>query len=100
MVLKTTVRSEQNLFDIALQESGGIGSVFELAKQNNSSITAALTPGLVLSFVNLPASTDVLRYYKENNLFPATGNATELPDDLRQKEGIDYWAIQVDFKIQ
>ncbi|MRG45493.1 hypothetical protein GFS24_10225 [Chitinophaga sp. SYP-B3965] len=100
MEQKTTVRNEQNLLDIALQESGSILSVFELAIQNNISITATVTPGISLLCNNLSGAKEILRYYKENNLFPATGNAVDLPVDLRPLEGIDYWAVEVDFKVQ
>lgn len=100
MEQKTTVRNEQNLLDIALQESGSIQSVFELAGQNNIAITATVIPGMSLLCNKLTGVKEILRYYKENNLFPATGNAVELPIDLRPLEGIDYWAIEVDFKVQ
>lgn len=44
-----TVQPGQTLFDIAVQHAGSVEAVFELAALNGLAVTAALTPGDVLT---------------------------------------------------
>ncbi len=88
----------QSLFDIALQRCGGIQAVFELADMNGLSITDQLEAG---SEMEVPEATnrEVLSYYTAKGIRPATDATTSAMDSLRD-EGIDFWAIAVDFVVQ
>lgn len=91
------VLDNQSLFDIAIQECGGIEAMFSIAELNELAITDALTPGremLVPEFMN----KQIANYYRLKNLKPATGISVETLDELRE-EGIGYWAIEVDFVV-
>lgn len=92
------VSDNQSLFDIAIQELGSVSSVFELADLNDLSITDYLTPGDELK---LPAikNSDLQDYFRAYNIKPAT-DATVSDMDALRDEGIDYWAIEVDFVVQ
>lgn len=103
MAAKITVRNNQNLFDICLQVSGGIQAseglppLFELAMANGVSITDALVAGGELQAEISVADSDILKYYIKENIKPATGNTDQL--EVSILEGIDYWAIGVDFIV-
>ena len=73
--MKTTINvlHNQNLFDIAVQTQGDVRAVFEIALQNNMSITDVLFAGVqlhigVTSFIN----KDIVKYYKNRNQSIAT----------------------------
>ncbi|HBL74253.1 MAG: hypothetical protein A2W90_18035 [Bacteroidetes bacterium GWF2_42_66] len=89
------VSVNQSLFDIALQSCGSVEAVFGIAELNGLAITDALAPGQEL-LVPEPANKPVADYYKMKGLRPATG--IETLDELRD-EGIDYWAVEVDFVV-
>lgn len=99
MAGKITIIDKQNLLDIALQASGTIESVFEIALQNNISITDEISPGTTLHIPdNLVKNKDVLNYYTQQSILPATGsNAENLGVEIL--EGIDYWAIGDTFRV-
>lgn len=91
------VLANQTLFDIALQEFGDARAVFDLAVKNNRNVTEDLTAGQTLNseLSTLNSNLDILTFYKNRNIQPATFiNAAELLD------GIDYMQIQNDFLIR
>lgn len=93
MAGKITIIDKQNLLDIALQTSGTIESVFEIALQNQVSITDEVTPGVGLIIPDgLLQNKDVLNYYIQQTILPATGSNNENLG-VEVLEGIDYWAI-------
>jgi hypothetical protein len=93
------VSENQSFLDIAIQTSGGIASVFDLAVVNDLSITDDLTPGQSLQLVDLD-NADVTAYYKSKNLVPATALTADDKLVAAELEGISYWAINVDFIVQ
>ena len=70
--MEITVRNNQSLFDIALMVSGSAEAAFDIALENNLSITDALTAGQVLKFTGKPINKRVVDYYATNNVRPAT----------------------------
>ncbi len=93
MAGKITIIDKQNLLDIALQASGTIESVFEIALQNQVSITDEVAPGVGLMIPDgLIQNKDVLNYYIQQTILPATGSNNENLG-VEVLEGIDYWAI-------
>ncbi len=91
--METKAITDQSLFDIAIQTSGSIEAVFNLAIANGLSITDDLVPGQTL--VNAPVvDKGIADYYRVKALTPATA--------LKQgenSEGIEIWAIERDFIV-
>ena len=95
-----TVLHNQSLLDLALQHTGSIESVFELAEANALNITDEVVAGntLVLpteAFTN----KDILAYYTAKNLQPATAFTKEDEQVAKRLEGISIWAINLDFIV-
>ena len=65
------VSENQGLFDIAIQKSGSIIDVFDLAVKNGLSVTDNLEPGQSL---RLPVvdDADISGYFKRRNIVPDT----------------------------
>ena len=97
--MKVTVLDGQSLFDLAIQHSGSIEAVFEMASANGLSVTDDLVTGTELETVS---ATDkpVAKYYSNNGLKPATALTTDDQLVAAELEGISYWAINVDFVVQ
>ena len=95
-----TVLHNQSLLDLALQHTGTIESVFELAGANVLNITDDVQAGKTLV---LPAEAftnkDILAYYTAKNLQPATAFSKEDEQVFERLEGISIWAINLDFAI-
>lgn len=93
-----TILDGQSLFDLSLQECGGVEAVVAFAIVNGLSVTDVLTAGeeVVATDVVNPAITN---YYKLHQLRPATDVTVDSMDELRD-EGIDFWAVDVDFIVQ
>jgi hypothetical protein len=83
----------QSLFDVALQTTGSIETVFAIAAANGLSVTDQPKAGTIL---NVPAATvkKVTEHYRAAGLAPATALAA---DDVM--EGIEFWDVEYDFKV-
>ena len=95
-----TILHNQSLLDLALQHTGTIESVFEMAEANALNITDDIVAGktLVLSseaFTN----KDILAYYTAKNIQPATAFTKEDEQVAKRPEGISIWAINLDFIV-
>ena len=67
------VLSGQSLIDIAIQKYGSFESVFQLAADNNISITDKLIPGQSLIVKQeLISNKQIVDYFRINNINPAT----------------------------
>ncbi len=91
------VKERQTLLDIALQTSGSVEAVMDLALANGLSITDELSDGRVLVTAGVAEETVVERY-EINGIFPAT----EASDEERSAmawEGIGFMAIENDFVV-
>lgn len=91
------VKERQTLLDIALQTSGSVEAVMELAKQNGLSITDELSDGQVLEAVEVKDVAVVSRY-EINCIFPAT-EASDEERSAMAYEGIDFMVIENDFVV-
>ncbi len=98
---KVSVIFEQSIFDIALQTTGTIANAMKIAQSNNLNITDDLT---VNKDVSLPEtvilSNDILRYYKQKKVLPATGLTKRDYEAMEKQEGISIWIINQDFIVQ
>lgn len=93
---RITIIEKQNLYDIALQETGDILAVFDIAAENGLSVTSEMSPGDELIIPEgVDGNREILAYYTMNGIRPATGAI----EDAEILEGIDYWYIDIDFII-
>lgn len=97
--MKTTILHHQSLLDLAIQHTGSVENAFDLALQNNRSLTDDLEAGESIQLIayGIQQNKDILNYYTAKNIQPATA-VIILPEEERL-EGIGYWAISVDFKV-
>ena len=95
-----TALHNQSLLDLALQHTGTIESVFELAKDNALNITDEVVAGntLVLSAETF-TNKDILSYYTAKSIQPATAFTKADEEVFKRLEGISIWAINLDFAI-
>jgi hypothetical protein len=92
------VSEKQSLFDIAVEKCGSAEAVFAIAELNDLAITDAMIAGQTL-LVSEPTNKAIADYYQTRGLKPATDATTAAMDELRN-EGVDYWALEVDFVVQ
>jgi hypothetical protein len=90
-----TVLSEQSLIDIAVQSTGSVESLFELALKNDSSVTEALVPGAGIEVGGASSNKQVTAYYKAKGLKPATYSSRE----AESLSGIGNMAIEINFIV-
>lgn len=97
--MKFIVLHNQSLFDVALQHSGTIESIFELALANSISITDDLASGSWLIANSQEVDKDILNYYQAKNIQPATAFSQKDKELTEKPEGISIWAINLDFIV-
>lgn len=74
----THIRHRQNLLDIAIQTTGGLDALFEIAMDNGISISQQLAPGTELKIKQPAANAVVLNYYNRNKILPATAGSENI----------------------
>lgn len=95
-----TALHNQSLLDLALQHTGSIESVFELAEANSLNITDDVQAGAHLYLgEGLGVRNEILNYYTAKNLQPATAFSREDEQVFERLEGISIWAINLDFVV-
>lgn len=94
-----TVQNKQNLFDISIQELGGIGGVFKIALANKISVTKVLSANLDLKIEEPVLSQTIASFFKNKTIKPATGNTLNIETLLTPKCGIGCMVIGNSFKI-
>lgn len=93
--MEIIVLNNQSLFDIALTVSGNIEAAYDIARENNIPLTGELRNGQLLAYSGVPMNNQIVNYYRNNAINPATALSAE---DLLES-GINYWAIEIDFII-
>ena len=93
---KTKVEDRQSLLDVAIRTSGNLEALINLAEVNDSNPTDELAIGKELVTVKA-IDTRHVRNYEEFGTSPATSLSDE--DLLLTNEGINYWAVDIDFVI-
>lgn len=89
-----TARENQSLLDLALVAGGTIECMFELAEENNLSVTGKVIPGRAVTTEAVQTiNQEVKDYYTKNNISPETIVAPEV------FVGIGYMQIGKDFKV-
>lgn len=99
--MKAIILHNQSLLDLAIQHTGTAENAFDLALQNNRSITDDLEAGesIELTAYGIQQNKDILSYYQSKNIQPATGINYQSSTINDKPQGIDYWAIQMDFIV-
>lgn len=95
------VLERQTLHDLAVQETGNISTVFEIAEANGLSVSDVLMPGMKLIIPSgLNINEDIKDFFQNNQQFPANGWSEEERDEAERFDGIDFWIIEEDFIVQ
>lgn len=96
--MEITVSENQSVFDIAVRYCGSDEAAYAIAILNNISVTETLVPGQKLE-MPVAIDADIVDYFEERGINPATTvtDAESLNNEIL--EGIDYWAIGVDFVV-
>lgn len=90
MSASVKILPHQSLFDIAIQKYGTIEAVVSIAVANNISITQILVPGTKIELPsNAATNTDILAFYAQNNITPATAQLSEDIASLVDAEDVD-----------
>jgi hypothetical protein len=77
--MTVTALNNQTLLDIAIQTTGKAESFIIIAMANNLVPTAPLVAGSILIIPDTVANDEeILRFYKANNVVPASGLTDEL----------------------
>lgn len=85
----------QTLFDIAIETSGSVASIFELAADNDLSITSDVVPGSIIEYdESVVFDGNVLNYYQKYRHRSVSGILEE------ENEGIDFMGIEFDFIVR
>ncbi|WP_165026829.1 hypothetical protein [Dysgonomonas sp. ZJ279] len=87
------VTQGQWLGDIAVREAGTIEALFDLAVQNNVSITDDIEIGTVLQLSSV-TNRAVVNYFERYAVEPATAQIQGY-----RGEGIEFWFIERDFIV-
>ncbi len=87
------VEDRQTLFDIALQMSGSIESVFELAMENDLSLTEDLNVQ-DLKEAGSVVNAQIKAHYESNKITPATAIESII------ESGIEFMEIEYDFIVR
>jgi hypothetical protein len=91
-----SIMVNQVMLDIAMQESGNIEDVFKIAKMNGISVTGLLAAGTIVITPTTPYNKKIYQQYRDNGWRPAS-NVNQSSITVPGLQGIDYWAIELDF---
>lgn len=97
--MRIKIQNKQNLFDVSIQELGGISRVFDLAVENGLSVTSDLIAGQMLAIDTAVENIDIKRFYSENNIKPATASTAAQNELLNQNCGIGCMIIGTTFIV-
>lgn len=92
--METKVIAEQSLFDIAILAGGSIESVFDIALQNDLSITGEMAAGQSLD-VSRIESNQITDYYRVKGILPTTFSSQE----IFTLSGLGYMALEENFIV-
>ncbi len=93
------IMSGQTLIDLAMQETGSVEGVFQLAALNGLAITDELSEGANLKYPTKAVDRIVRKAFQDNKWRPSS--AKTLPGQVlpATEEGIGFWIIEQDFRV-
>ena len=81
--MTVTVLNNQTLLDIAMQATGKAENFLKIAMANGLVPSDQPAPGTILTIPDqVEVDADILRFYKANNIKPATGLSAEETESL------------------
>jgi len=92
--METKVIAEQSLFDIAILAGGSIEAVFEIALQNDLSITGEMSAGQTVNASQIEGN-EITDYYRVKGIMPTTFSSQE----IFTLSGLGYMAIEENFIV-
>jgi hypothetical protein len=92
--METKVIAEQSLFDIAILAGGSIESVFDIALQNDLSITGEMSAGQTIDISGIEGN-QITDYYRVKGIMPTTFSSKE----IFTLSGLGYMALEENFIV-
>ena len=85
-----TIQSNQTFLDIALQTCGNLESLFDIALENNQSVSDALLVGQKITYKKGVADLEITQYLKSKKIAFATGKNMLLttPQQILFEQGL------------
>lgn len=93
-----TIEPGQSLLDIAIQHSGSIEAALAIAAANDLSVTDSAAAGNMVT-VDLVMNKSVVNQLAVLEIKPATGITAIETASTISDEGIEFWAIEIDFIV-
>jgi len=84
----------QNIYDIAVQEYGSIEGILKFRENSEFSFTQDINPGDRIEVPGEVVNRNVQEFLK---LYPKIATGNNFSENIL--EGINYWAIEVDFVV-
>lgn len=104
MINKVVVKNNQSLIDVAVAKRGSFEDAIAVALINDLPVDFVPEAGTEIMLWNAAYSADRYAIIEQNPVEPATGNMTFIDpttgEPVQGLEGIDYWAVGIDFIIQ
>ena len=77
--MQITALNNQSVLDIAIQATGKSENLLKIAMANNLIPTEPIAPGTILTIPDtIEIEDEIVKYYTDNNILPATEATTEL----------------------
>ena len=97
---KYQVYQHQSFLDVSILLTGTALNALLIAEHNGFSASDELTPGIELEIPeNLNIELEIQKYYRINELIPATGFTKNEKDIIEGCDGIGCWVIEDDFIV-
>lgn len=99
--MSITVLHKQNLADVTIQYQGSLEAWFDMALLNGISVTDTLEAGTELSDLTEVERPDMVRFYTQKNIRPATDLASAEAESIISEDcGIGCMEIEATFKVR
>ncbi|HLO59065.1 MAG TPA: hypothetical protein VK172_14690 [Lentimicrobium sp.] len=101
MLKEVKILKGQTLADIAIQETGELAGLFQIAFKNGISLTDDLAAGEVIQVDDLDINISELRKIRLDNVVPATAFGYVVNEEGEEPilDGIGYWSVGMDFIV-
>jgi hypothetical protein len=86
---KIKVRERQTIWDVCLQETGGLNAVFAICEQNGFDIDVPIYTGQILVFDVAVENQQVVEHYRQKGHHPVNGLTM---DELAGMPADFYWS--------
>lgn len=101
MPKEVNILKGQTFADIALQETGWMEGLYDLAVTNELSMTQVLASGSAVLVNPDDVNQQEYRSVSKDNVVPATAFGYVLGEEEEEaNEGIGYWGLEIDFIVQ